>query len=125
MKPFSTLQSPYINNWSSGFRNIEIIDLDTIDVSNLNRQFLFQVLASFSLPPVVLVQHLPGFSNPFHPQKQHVGQAKSHCAREAALRFAPGANIKVHSYSLLATFHRITVFIHMVLFSSRRIRMTS
>ena len=24
-----------------------------------------------------------------------MGQAKSHCAREAALRFAPGANIKV------------------------------
>ena len=28
-------------------------------------------------------------------QKQHVGKAKSHTAREAALRFAPGAQIKV------------------------------
>ena len=43
-----------------GFKNIEVIDLDTIDVSNLNRQFLFQ--------------------------KQHVGKSKSTCAREAALR---------------------------------------
>ena len=51
----------YHNNFI-GFKDIVIIDLDTIDVSNLNRQFLFQ--------------------------KQHVGKSKSACAREAALRFA-------------------------------------
>ena len=51
-----------------GFKDIVIIDLDTIDVSNLNRQFLFQ--------------------------KQHVGKSKSACAREAALRFAPECSIE-------------------------------
>ena len=52
----TTIKLPY-----PGFKDIVIIDLDTIDVSNLNRQFLFQ--------------------------KQHVGKSKSACAKEAALRF--------------------------------------
>ncbi|KAI9208493.1 uncharacterized protein BJ171DRAFT_208697 [Polychytrium aggregatum] len=58
----------------SGFHNIEIVDLDTIDLSNLNRQFLFQ--------------------------KQHIQKSKAHTAREAALRFNPHVNITSHHASI-------------------------
>ncbi|KAI8600010.1 putative ubiquitin-like activating enzyme [Dissophora ornata] len=51
----------------SGFRNIEVIDLDTIDLSNLNRQFLFQ--------------------------KQHIKKSKAHIAKASALAFNPNVNI--------------------------------
>ncbi|KAF9358911.1 E1 ubiquitin-activating protein uba2, partial [Mortierella sp. NVP85] len=66
----------------SGFKNIEVtgestialtgifivkIDLDTIDLSNLNRQFLFQ--------------------------KQHIKKSKAHIARTSALAFNPNVNI--------------------------------
>ena len=52
----------------SGFVDIEVIDLDTIDVSNLNRQFLFR--------------------------PRHVGQPKSIVAREMALAMNPDAKIE-------------------------------
>ena len=44
----------------AGFANMVVVDLDTIDVSNLNRQFLFQ--------------------------KQHVGKSKSLVAKESVLK---------------------------------------
>ncbi len=47
----------------SGFTHVEVIDLDTIDVSNLNRQFLFR--------------------------RQHVGMPKCTVACEAALAMLP------------------------------------
>lgn len=47
----------------SGFRHVEVIDLDTIDVSNLNRQFLFR--------------------------SQHVGKPKCHVACEVSQRMIP------------------------------------
>ncbi|KAI9034348.1 ThiF family protein [Hyaloraphidium curvatum] len=54
----------------SGFGEIHVVDLDTIDLSNLNRQFLFQ--------------------------RQHISKSKAHVARETALQFNPDA--KVFSY---------------------------
>lgn len=53
-----------------GFKDIEIIDLDTIDVSNLNRQFLFR--------------------------QEHVGQPKSVVATKAAIAF--NSDVKIVSY---------------------------
>uniref|UniRef100_A0A8C1V026 SUMO-activating enzyme subunit 2 n=1 Tax=Cyprinus carpio TaxID=7962 RepID=A0A8C1V026_CYPCA len=59
----------------AGFKNIEVIDLDTIDVSNLNRQFLFQ--------------------------KKHVGKSKAQVAKESVLRFCPSANITAYHDSIM------------------------
>lgn len=53
------------------------IDLDTIDVSNLNRQFLFH--------------------------KQHVGKSKAEVAKESALKFNPNVSIKHYHDSIIST----------------------
>lgn len=54
----------------SGFRDVEIIDMDTIETSNLNRQFLFR--------------------------KHHVGHSKAQVAKEAVSKFCPDAKIVAH-----------------------------
>ncbi|GLT86187.1 hypothetical protein SLE2022_043430 [Rubroshorea leprosula] len=54
----------------SGFQDIHIIDMDTIEVSNLNRQFLFR--------------------------QSHVGQSKAKVARDAVLRLRPYINITAY-----------------------------
>lgn len=59
----------------TGFSNIDVIDLDTIDVSNLNRQFLFQ--------------------------KKHVGRSKAQVAKESVLQFYPEANIIAYHDSIM------------------------
>jgi len=51
------------------------IDLDTIDVSNLNRQFLFR--------------------------REHVGRPKSIVAKESALLFNPNVEITAYHDSII------------------------
>ncbi|KAL7731471.1 hypothetical protein ACLKA6_017288 [Drosophila palustris] len=75
----------------SGFTDIEIIDLDTIDLSNLNRQFLFH--------------------------REHVGKSKARVARESALSFNPDAKITAHHDSVTSTDYGVNFFkkFHVVL----------
>ncbi|CAL8069551.1 unnamed protein product [Orchesella dallaii] len=58
----------------TGFKDIHIIDLDTIEVSNLNRQFLFR--------------------------REHVGRPKSHVAKDSALKFNSNVNITAYHDSI-------------------------
>uniref|UniRef100_A0A8C6YXL8 Ubiquitin like modifier activating enzyme 2 n=1 Tax=Nothoprocta perdicaria TaxID=30464 RepID=A0A8C6YXL8_NOTPE len=60
------------------------IDLDTIDVSNLNRQFLFQ--------------------------KKHVGRSKSQVAKESVLQFYPEANIIAYHDSIMNPDYNVEFF---------------
>ncbi|XP_074439018.1 SUMO-activating enzyme subunit 2 isoform X1 [Larus michahellis] len=68
----------------TGFSNIDVIDLDTIDVSNLNRQFLFQ--------------------------KKHVGRSKSQVAKESVLQFYPEANIIAYHDSIMNPDYNVEFF---------------
>lgn len=60
------------------------IDLDTIDVSNLNRQFLFN--------------------------KNHVGKSKAAVARESALKFNPNVSIKHYHDTIISSDYNINWF---------------
>ncbi|XP_056137834.1 SUMO-activating enzyme subunit 2 [Lampris incognitus] len=73
----------------TGFKNIEVIDLDTIDVSNLNRQFLFQ--------------------------KKHVGKSKAQVAKESVLQFCPTANIKAYHDSIMNPDYNVEFFRNFIL----------
>ncbi|KAL3096926.1 hypothetical protein niasHS_002642 [Heterodera schachtii] len=59
----------------TGFKKISVIDLDTIDISNLNRQFLFR--------------------------KKHVGKSKAEVASEAVKQIAPDVDITFFHDSIM------------------------
>ncbi|KDP41752.1 hypothetical protein JCGZ_26770 [Jatropha curcas] len=65
----------------SGFQDIHIIDMDTIEVSNLNRQFLFR--------------------------QSHVGQSKAKVARDAVLKFRPHISITPYHANVKDTFFNV------------------
>ncbi|VDK66473.1 unnamed protein product, partial [Anisakis simplex] len=73
----------------TGFSNIDVVDLDTIDVSNLNRQFLFR--------------------------REHVGKSKAETAAQAVRSIMPNVNITCHHDSIMNVkydvdfFHQFTV----------------
>jgi len=68
----------------TGFSELEVIDLDTIEVSNLNRQFLFS--------------------------KESVGKAKSHVAKNSVLKFNPNVNITSHFGDIMDTKYGVAFF---------------
>ncbi|XP_062594248.1 SUMO-activating enzyme subunit 2-like [Saccostrea cucullata] len=68
----------------TGFQDIAVIDLDTIDVSNLNRQFLFR--------------------------KEHVGKSKAQVAKESAMSFNPNAKIVAYHDSIMSSDYGVDFF---------------
>jgi len=68
----------------TGFKNVNIIDLDTIDISNLNRQFLFH--------------------------RRHVKRSKAVVARESALSFMPDANITAYHDNIMNPDYNVDYF---------------
>lgn len=63
---------------------IVVIDLDTIDLSNLNRQFLFR--------------------------KQHIKKPKAFVAKETASQFNPSVNIEAHHASIFDSKYNVEFF---------------
>lgn len=69
----------------SGFKDIHVIDMDTIDISNLNRQFLFRY--------VITRTHRDLPLNASHRSQKDVGQPKAIVAAEFIMNRVPGMKV--------------------------------
>lgn len=68
----------------TGFRDIHVIDMDTIDISNLNRQFLFRCVAHYEFM-VHAISSLPRLND--------VGKSKANVAAEFIMKRVPGVKV--------------------------------
>ncbi|KAK6045491.1 ThiF family protein [Cooperia oncophora] len=68
----------------TGYKDIHVIDMDTIDVSNLNRQFLFR--------------------------REHVGRSKAEVATEAIRQLRPDIKITFDLDSIFSSKFNLTFF---------------
>ena len=78
----------------SGFRDIHVIDMDTIDVSNLNRQFLFRSVFAIH-------EALHGGSFVINREKD-VGRPKAIAAAEFVMKRVPGVTVTPYVWQIVA-----------------------
>ena len=69
----------------TGFKDIHVIDMDTIDISNLNRQFLFRC--------AYILVSTPCFMRIVLGRPADVGKPKAIVAAEYVMKRVPGAKV--------------------------------
>ena len=68
----------------TGFKDIHVIDMDTIDISNLNRQFLFRYVVINLMLCLLLIRMV---------RPKDVGKPKAIVAAEFIMNRVPGVKV--------------------------------
>ena len=68
----------------TGFKDIHVIDMDTIDISNLNRQFLFRYVVINPTTCLLLIRMV---------RPKDVGKPKAIVAAEFIMNRVPGVKV--------------------------------